>query len=1268
MSKKSVVFIDARIANYQAIVAALPTGTAWHLLNQKLNGINQIQSIVANYSDLDSIQIFSHGSAGSIQIGSDELSSQNIASYQNQLAAIGSRLSSSGDILLYGCNVAQGTAGQAFVKTLAQYTGADVAASTNLTGSTLLGGDWALETNIGNIDVKPLSVSQLQLVLADTTAPTVNSFSPSDNSTGVALDSNIVVTFSEAIKRGTSTIYLRAGSATGTVIESFTASNSNRLSISDTTLTIDPTSDLANNTHYYLTFASGTIKDLAGNSYAGISNYDFTTAPDTTAPTITTFSPSDGTTGVALGSNIVLTFNEAIQRGTGTIYLRSDSATGTVIESFNAANSNRLSISGTKLTIDPTNNLANNTHYYLTFASGTIKDVAGNSYAGTSSYDFTTEPDTTAPTVSSFTPRDGATGIAVDNNIVLTFNEAIQRGTGTIYLRSGSATGTVIESFDAASSNRLSISGTTLTIDPSSDLANNTHYYVTFAAATITDLAGNNYAGTNSYDFTTVPDTIAPIVTSFSPNDGASSAALDSNVILTFSEAIQRGSGTIYLRTGSATGTVIESYLVTNSANLSINGATLTINPTNNLANNTHYYVTFASSAIKDLVGNSYAGTTSYDFFTPDTIAPTVTGFSPSDGTTGVAASSNIVVTFSEAIQRGTDSIYLRSDSATGTVIESFDAATSNCLSISGTTLTINPTNDLATNTHYYLTFASGTTKDLAGNNYAGTTSYDFTTAGDTKAPTISSFTPNDGISGVDTGSNIVVTFNEAIQRGTGTIYLRSGSATGTVVESYLATNSSNLSISGSTLTINPTNNLANNTHYFVTFASGTIKDLAGNSYAGTSSYDFTTATSSNSVYISSGGITLHLNYDAPAMAAPSSFRTQIEQAALMIANAISDPITVNLSINISGSGGGAYAGPTGVGASYSSVRSFLTTNATSGDTEFQYLPNTSSIQGQSNVVVWSAQEKLFGLLAADASATDGSVHFSSDISSNAIIGVALHEITHAMGRVPYGATPDIFDFSRYTNASTRLFTGGSSASPAYFSIDGGTTKLADYGLNSDPSDFLNSGMQGSTDPFNEFYTPGSTSQALSSVDLKQMVALGYHLTANSAATAPLITNNLSLVSQNVSTASLGGHVYAIPVNASPAQGITIQTISNYNKGAVSTGDQLYFDCDLSLCSVAGVQTNSDLTINSQTGVVNFASGSAIKLQDAVSKILTYFQATQDRDGEIAFFKADGDPDFDLFISDGKAGLTETDTVVKLVGVNSISAIDLTDGHLTILA
>ena len=73
-----------------------------------------------------------------------------------------------------------------------------------------------------------------------------------------------------------------------------------------------------------------------------------------------------------------------------------------------------------------------------------------------------------------------------------------------------------------------------------------------------------------------------------------------------------------------------------------------------------------------------------------------------------------------------------------------------------------------------------------------------------------------------------------------------------------------------------------------------------------------------------------------------------------------------------------------------------------------------------------------------------------------------------------------------------RVFNGASTASAAYFSVDGGNTKLADYGQNSDPSDFLNSGVQGCNDPFNEFYT-GSTLQSLTTVDKEQLDALGFH-------------------------------------------------------------------------------------------------------------------------------------------------------------------------------
>ena len=113
----------------------------------------------------------------------------------------------------------------------------------------------------------------------DTIAPSVLSFSPVDEESGVAIGSNIVLSFSEPIARGTGSLVLKT--AAGATIETFDAATSNRLALSGSTLTIDPTSDLANGTNYYLTFAAGTVKDLAGNAYAGITTYDFTTASST---------------------------------------------------------------------------------------------------------------------------------------------------------------------------------------------------------------------------------------------------------------------------------------------------------------------------------------------------------------------------------------------------------------------------------------------------------------------------------------------------------------------------------------------------------------------------------------------------------------------------------------------------------------------------------------------------------------------------------------------------------------------------------------------------------------------------------------------------------------------------------------------------------------------------------------------------------------------------------------------------------------------------
>ncbi len=275
----------------------------------------------------------------------------------------------------------------------------------------------------------------------------------------------------------------------------------------------------------------------------------------------------------------------------------------------------------------------------------------------------------------------------------------------------------------------------------------------------------------------------------------------------------------------------------------------------------------------------------------------------------------------------------------------------------------------------------------------------------------------------------------------------------------------------------------------------------------------------------STGGFRINLVWDSTVSTAPSTFQAGIINAAQQICNALSNNIVLNISITCSGTGGGAYAGPSGgFGMSYATVKSDLLSHAATGDTTFNALPTGTSIQGQSTVVVWNAQLKLWGL--ATSGTNDGNATFAKDINSSLLPGVALHELTHVLGRIPYGPTPDIFDLFRYTSQGNLLFTATSPSAASYFSLDGGKTKIADYGINSDPSDFLNSGVQGNIDPFDEFYN-GSTTQTLTAVDLKQLDALGFTIKSTNPTPTPVPSSG-SIATFLSNLSSLGTSSFAI--------------------------------------------------------------------------------------------------------------------------------------------
>ncbi|MFJ5485606.1 putative Ig domain-containing protein, partial [Pectobacterium actinidiae] len=155
--RKEVVFIDTSVTDYQTLVDNVPAGIEVELFDGSKDGLSQLVQWAQNHSGYDAIHILSHGSEGEIQLGSLTLDSDTANARATDLATLGAALTDSGDLLIYGCDVAQDS-GQSFVTLLAQLTGADVAASSDTTGASVLGGDWSLENHSGDIETSALQI------------------------------------------------------------------------------------------------------------------------------------------------------------------------------------------------------------------------------------------------------------------------------------------------------------------------------------------------------------------------------------------------------------------------------------------------------------------------------------------------------------------------------------------------------------------------------------------------------------------------------------------------------------------------------------------------------------------------------------------------------------------------------------------------------------------------------------------------------------------------------------------------------------------------------------------------------------------------------------------------------------------------------------------------------------------------------------------------------------------------------------------------------
>jgi Hint domain len=254
----------------------------------------------------------------------------------------------------------------------------------------------------------------------------------------------------------------------------------------------------------------------------------------------------------------------------------------------------------------------------------------------------------------------------------------------------------------------------------------------------------------------------------------------------------------------------------------------------------------------------------------------------------------------------------------------------------------------------------------------------------------------------------------------------------------------------------------------------------------------------------------IQLAYGSSADNAPAGFKIAMAAAVRTLDALITNNITVTFTVGYGTFQGqplhGAVSegGGQGIGVNYGELTADLRAHASSAAdaSALAALPASDPTNG-GTFLISGAEQKAWGLLPADAATTDGEVGFGDgnayDFSTDGttatgkidFVGVAEHELTHALGRVaglqfqPTWYTP--FDLFRYSAAGSLQLVNGQ---PAYFSVDGGATALAPFATTSDPGDWAASA---GPDSFDSVSISG-THNPITAADIKALDVLGFNV------------------------------------------------------------------------------------------------------------------------------------------------------------------------------
>ncbi len=161
-SGKELVVINDTVPDRDAILAELKLNQEVLILEDGTGLAELNKYLDAHEGKYDAIHLVTHGNEGYIFVNSEKIDADNFDSAEWK--AVGEHLTDDGDILLYGCNTAETDDGRLLVDKIAEASGADVAASVDITG---IGGDWELEYASGTVETSEISVAGFDYRLTD---------------------------------------------------------------------------------------------------------------------------------------------------------------------------------------------------------------------------------------------------------------------------------------------------------------------------------------------------------------------------------------------------------------------------------------------------------------------------------------------------------------------------------------------------------------------------------------------------------------------------------------------------------------------------------------------------------------------------------------------------------------------------------------------------------------------------------------------------------------------------------------------------------------------------------------------------------------------------------------------------------------------------------------------------------------------------------------------------------------------------------------------